>query len=169
MADYNVQNHYSAKTLDPQYAVLYEGFKKHFGFSNKATIVLMAAYTIYSEHVDMENIDTNAVIDNENAGAKSGKVHQIRSGTDAEWNNFLNALILKLAKRDDVPFEQVFGDKQTYNKYLDEVIRCSYLAFDHLLENDLNSYKKGISSSDVNGFIQDALLVLKELEEERPF
>lgn len=166
MLNFSILEHYSAKTINNDLRSLFVALKKCFGLSTKGIIVFLASYAFYNN--DFTYPYKNALTNTEDEEL-SGKVLQIRSGTDSEWNNLLNALVLKLALNDSVSFEQALGNKELYNKYIDQLIdRATHAAY-YLLDNDLNSYKTGLSSRKKHAFTLDMLLVLKEFEEGRLF
>ena len=169
MYNFNITEHFSAKTLDNKHRPIYDALKKYFGISTKGTLLLLATYGLYSENVQYEPSAINNLKESNDTERNSGKILQIRSGTDSEWNNFFNSIILKLAKMDETSFDKTFGDKETYNKYVDTLIDYAHQTAEYFLDNELNSYKKGVTTSNSDKFIQDMLLILKELEEGSPF
>lgn len=165
MRNYNTSDHYTAKTINTKYPHFYEKLKEYFEYTNKASVIFLGVYGLYSDQIKTE-IFYQA---NEFKSVKNDKLNQIRGGTDTEWNNLLNALLIKISLKDNVSIEDLLGDKDLYNKYLDMLLRGSENVLEYLMDNELNSYKTAISPSNKENFIMNILLLIDSVNESEIF
>lgn len=145
---------FKAKNLDRRLDNLIESLGKYFKLSNKLSFIFLAAYGI-KNNVDISNY------------VYQGPGVMFRYETDKEYNILLDILIVKIAKMYDsnINVVDIFNKEELYNRYFDLLFRYANATGIVLLENELVSYRRRITSENENYFILDVLNILKDFDE----
>ena len=149
---------FSNKAFDTSVVPLIKGLNECFGLSTKASFVFLAAYGMkYPDRIDFSNrISYEA----------KGRGSEWRDDTDNETlGPAVDILIERQAQKDGYTFQQVRTDGVLLKKVTDELMAIATCTALWMLNNDLESFKKGVSPSNKQDFIIIVADFLKELAE----
>ena len=149
---------FSNKAFDTSVVPLIKGLNECFGLSTKASFVFLAAYGMkYPDRIDFS--------DRVNFEAK-GRGSEWRDDTDNETlGPAVDILIERQASKDGLTFQEVRTNGALLKKVTDELMAIATCTALTMLNDELASFKKGISSSNKQDFIIIVASYLKELAE----